>query len=351
VATYFVYRCGYLEPTNVLVRRYEDKTVLDWFRRIWPHNKKKKPRSWHDHVVKSLGVPKGEDAICFVTMFDEIAEEGRAAPESIEDVARSLDQTYHYGLSFEEHCVQLLNDDDEIDMVSYFFDDEFLRNHADLAAYPMHLLNHGWQLPDSVDGESRKPSVKVAQWQRSKKGRGAKSNRLYSAHLIVHDGPEHRDLDSKSARYLAGARVPDLCRELLRAGGDDEVLPYGLQEELASGELGDEGEERAFVAALRADPDDNLTWSAYADWLTERDELSPNARLLSLALPRIPAAKAGPHRIQVGEHVVQLIDSDGAHWFAFDDLWSGAHPALADSLLRYATSWDMLSTGDEERWE
>src|SRR5262249_7375084 len=125
VATYFVYRCSYLRPMNVLVRRYEDATVLDWFRRVWPRGRFFLPRAWHDHVVKILGVSKGEDAICFVTMFAEIAEESRPAPESIEDVAAALDMTYHLGLTFEEHCVQLLNDDDEIDMTSYFFDDEF----------------------------------------------------------------------------------------------------------------------------------------------------------------------------------------------------------------------------------
>ena len=58
--------------------------------------------------------------------------------------------------------------------------------------------------------------------------------------------------------------------------------------------------------------------------------------------------------VQVGEHVVQLFahedNNDYDHWYVFDDLWGAAHPALANALIRY-TRWDMLSTGNEERWE
>ena len=35
MAVYFVYRCGYLGPTCLYRRRFDDATVLDWWRRHW----------------------------------------------------------------------------------------------------------------------------------------------------------------------------------------------------------------------------------------------------------------------------------------------------------------------------
>lgn len=48
--------------------------------------------------------------------------------------------------------------------------------------------------------------------------------------------------------------------------------------------------------------------------------------------------------IEVGEHLAQLaLHSDGiGHrpWYVFDDVWAGAHPDLAASLIHYAYHWD-----------
>ena len=56
-------------------------------------------------------------------------------PENAEDIASAIQSAYNNAVSFEEHCVQALTDDDEIDMAYYFFDDVFLLEHGDLAAY------------------------------------------------------------------------------------------------------------------------------------------------------------------------------------------------------------------------
>jgi hypothetical protein len=57
--------------------------------------------------------------------------------------------------------------------------------------------------------------------------------------------------------------------------------------------------------------------------------------------------------VHVDDHLAQLclhVDCwDGVdlyhQWFVFDDLWAGAHPDLANALLRYARTWDVLSPG------
>ena len=53
--------------------------------------------------------------------------------------------------------------------------------------------------------------------------------------------------------------------------------------------------------------------------------------------------------LSIGEHIAQLCLHVGCgtemyhQWIIFDDLWAGEHPDLAESILRYAKSWDVLT--------
>jgi hypothetical protein len=57
-------------------------------------------------------------------------------------------------------------------------------------------------------------------------------------------------------------------------------------------------------------------------------------------------------RVHVEEHLAQLcLHADKAYshdewhqWYFFDDLWAGAHPTIAEALLRYGKRWDVLSS-------
>jgi hypothetical protein len=49
--------------------------------------------------------------------------------------------------------------------------------------------------------------------------------------------------------------------------------------------------------------------------------------------------------IDVTEHIAQMsMHASGysghQQWYLFDDVWAAAHPDLACSLMRYATSWN-----------
>jgi uncharacterized protein (TIGR02996 family) len=157
---------------------------------------------------------------------------------------------------------------------------------------------------------------------------------------------------------IKGVRVPGLCRWLMSLGSAKEE-DYGwsmvrLREVLLSGDLAETDEELAFLLALRENPQDDLNWNAYTDWLSERGGRAAGHHLLERALPHL-TTKTSLGLDQVGDHVVQTFaayrEDDHDHWFFFDDLWGAAHPALADALLRYATRWDILSTGNESRQE
>src|SRR5581483_2914202 len=143
---------------------------------------------------------------------------------------------------------------------------------------------------------------------------------------------------------------------------------------------------------LLDDPADEATWSAYSDWLQDRDLPPVGVLLLEQALravARYPfrdipytaweAVRKGSvrearaaleaalavhepgralthdpakSRIHVEEDLAQLCVHVGhwewqgdvyQQWIFFDDLWAAAHPDLANSILRYKRCWDMLS--------
>src|SRR5262245_12307944 len=199
---------------------------------------------------------------------------------------------------------------------------------------------------------------------------------------------------------VAGVRLPELMRYLARCtpdpeGGNLVELPRALLT-VAPAEAGPL--ERAFLQAIREDPDDDASWNAYSDWLQERGEppaglhtlrraltwagrwydakhegrLGPRADVAEDLASAARAAEQGvaalerdnrPSRslVHVGEHVAQLClhydrwktprrELDIYHeWIYFDDLWASAHLDLANTILRYVRRWDVLSTSRRPR--
>jgi uncharacterized protein (TIGR02996 family) len=156
--------------------------------------------------------------------------------------------------------------------------------------------------------------------------------------------------------------VPDLARLLLRREAVTEEDWYGLRElqaTLSREPLAVPPEERGFVAAIREAPAEEANWQVYSDWLEENNQPAVNSRLLEATLRRLKLTGGSDpvrNRVRVGNHVVQaLLHLDGEdrfdQWILFDDVWASAQPALAAAILRYATAWDVLSTGSETRWE
>jgi uncharacterized protein (TIGR02996 family) len=351
VAVYFGYRCGYLGPTTLYRRRFDDATVLDWFRRHWVGVADENEAIAHAKAVL------GEDIAYFACVFLTIARRNLPLPTTTEEIARTIQSGYHNAILFEDHCVQVLTDDDEIDMAYYFFDDAFLQSQSDLASY---LLLDDWRLPDGMGKGGWWPPTSHPLGERVP---GENPGRLYAFWRDLHDGEHLGDSsDVDVAEYVEGVRVGDLCRWLMTVEESfAETCGFYFLELsglLLQDDLGETDEERAFLTALRADPADDLTWGVYADWLAERGLRAPGYRLLERALPRINAGTSSSdsarNLFQVGDHVVQLFAYCGDdyrfdHWFLFDDLWGSANPELAGALVRYGCRWDVLSTGDERR--
>jgi uncharacterized protein (TIGR02996 family) len=242
----------------------------------------------------------------------------------------------------------VLTEVDDGQAAFYFFDDAFASEHG-LAAY---LLLDDWRLPDGAGSGGWRDALEATLGPG-----GAGPGRLYVAELELEH--EHlADLHNQEVLWqIEGVRMPEVCRWLMGLADATEE-DFGrsmaaLRKALLSGDLPETDEERAFLLALREDPDDELTWCAYNDWLAERGGRAANYRLLERALPRLLASYPLKTLDQVGDHVVQSFQAPGDdrhdHWYFFDDLWASEHPDLAEALLRHATRWDVLSTGNEVR--
>src|SRR5262249_51723179 len=121
MAVYFVYRSDDLgQPTWLHVRRFDDATILDWFRRHWTAIED--DSSAVEYVERLVGV--AVDA--FAEVFLTIADRRPAPPETISDVRAVLEASEQGTIRARAHCVQVLVEDRH-DAVYYVFDDDFVK--------------------------------------------------------------------------------------------------------------------------------------------------------------------------------------------------------------------------------
>jgi uncharacterized protein (TIGR02996 family) len=209
------------------------------------------------------------------------------------------------------------------------------------------------------------------------------------------------DLDDLvPAARIDGVRVPQLARYLVRSEFEEGFpAPLMLLRPLVAIELPSaDAIETAFLADIRAQPDDEAAWNAYSDWLQDQGRPPAGRWLLEQALTRAGVwvdagfkQESDPHLYELGaqdlneahasalrvvkrldshprpatsvvrvdDHIAQLCFRQGIwesvgrsiyeQWILFDDLWASAHPDLANGILRYVQRWDVLSSSRTQR--
>jgi hypothetical protein len=330
MSVWFAYRCPYLGPTEKHVRRFDDATVLDWFRRIW-----RPIPDWKE--AEAYGVELlGCRVYSLATLFHDIAEYAEDPPRTMGELAGAVESyTYNNHVLHGPHCLQVYTDDDDIDMAWFFLDDQYLAEHEQNAAF---LLREDWQLPEGagaggfVPSENLRPAVPA----------GSHVGTTYV--LRFSSDPDHLESPAE-VLVLDGLRLPQLTRHLFRAEaawGEDYCYTLGRISERVEWMLaGDEPQEASFLAALEADPRDDAVWHIYSDWREEMGLRSPDLDLLERTLPRLYPQEQNL-LLHIGNHTAECLVND-EQWYFFDDVWASAQPVLANSLLRYAARWDVLT--------
>jgi uncharacterized protein (TIGR02996 family) len=381
MSTYFVYRSPYHGPAGKYLKRFDDATVLDWFRNHWRALPDGPGHPAGRYATQVLGT----DVYGFASLFERIAEKGLSAPASEQALGRLLRANLYVEgeVRLAPHCVQVLTDDDELELAYYFFDDDFLAEHGARAAF---LLHEDWRLPGGQAAVGRPSPVPTTALAPRRRGHGV-------TYLVFHGYSDSLNLTDLEGGYrFSGVRLPDLARHLAHASpaGQGWRFPLRLlrsQLLRARDEAGPQ--EKGFLQAILEGPRDETNWGVYSDWLQEQGRPRAGLAVLEralLACARFPVAsimnsvdtrplglgdvaaartelegllgqfaRSGHQpalsRCHVEEHLAQLCLHTGRwgkrdlfhQWFLFDDLWAGAHPALADAVLRYARRWDVLS--------
>jgi uncharacterized protein (TIGR02996 family) len=401
MAVSFVYRSHYEGPSGKHLARFDDPTVLDWFRNRWRYlvhgDGPPAPAAgtavdvpWRSarlsEVDARLRATLGCDVYGLSSLFEQAAENGLPAPRTDQELADALDRyLYVEGeVRYQPHLLQALTDDDEIQLAYYFFDDHYLARHGKRAAF---LLNDGWRLPGGHAEGAFRPAEATTPLRPAGRGEGT----TYLAFLAYYDSGNLDDIEG--GYRIKGVRLPDLPRQLARSTPADWPFELRLlRSQLFQPPAGPAGDEAGLLQALLERPADEASWSVYADWLHDHGEGRPGPVLLRRALEAArhwPVAKlcnqldlrqfllgavvearaqlpglvaqlgrTGGHDpgrclVHAEDHLAQLClhtdrwgERDLYHqWLLFDDRWAAAHPDLANAVLRFARRWDVLSPG------
>ncbi len=331
----FVYRSHYEGPTGKYVRRFDDETVLDWFRARW-----RGASDGRDAAQTAIGT----HVYGLGSLFEAIAEHDLEAPTSGAELRELLgEHLYVEGEILQTtHCLQVITDDDELELAYYLFDDAFLAKYGAKAAF---LLHEEVELPTDAGASGYEPRTKTKALKPKGDGEGA----VYLAFLAYYDSCNLVDLEG--AVRIDGIRLPALRDHLVSAEPTD-AWPFELK--LVRSQLdGDRSlgaglgacARFAVAAITNSVPTSELGLGGLRSAADELNALRTDARF----------ARAGhdPEKslVQSDEHVAQLClhtdrwgVSDLYHrWILFDDLWAEANPNLAEAILRYAARWDVLS--------
>lgn len=347
---YFVYRSGYEGPSRKRVVRVDDcPSPLEWFRRGCAEAKGWAGMDEEARVEAAQELVRagcGGEVYGLWSVYEAVAQHGLAPPESWAGLKELLGKhLYVEGeVVVEEPTVRVLTDDDEVTLAYTFLPESHALLHPERTAY---LLHEEWQLPTSA-GEPVGFRAPVPLPVVRPPGAGPGTTWVVS--LADQDSSFLSDLeDSPAAIALPGVRLPDLPGYLREVSvGDWPDLLLALR-----AALGERDQDLlAAVERCRQHGVERLAGvcreGSYADM---RAALGPAWATLSAApareRPDLARASVSPHLLQLstcrdwshGAFTCHYYDQ----WIAFDDLWAGAHPDLAGSLLRYATRWDPLS--------
>jgi uncharacterized protein (TIGR02996 family) len=384
MAVYFVYRCHYMGPTEKRLHRFDDDTVLDWFRKRW-NLAGDDPESAYQGIEELFG----HSVYGLHRLFAAVAESSLPPPRTDRQLHGYLRDHLGAGEDLcKPHLVQVLTDDDELEMAYYFFDDQFLARQGKRAAFLMH---EDWKLPGG-EGKGRFQTVeRTAGFAPPGEGPGS----TWMVPLTFYDSG---NLDSLDGGYeVKGVRLPELAKHLLRCvperGWPHEggwfFEPRLLRAVLAAPDESLPPIEQELLREIRSAPQDDVAWNAYHDWLADSGRPGAGRTLLERGLRRVahcPVHIMGggswdhrllgtpeeacqdleswmpqfrsrldhqPERslVHVEDHVAVAClhasqwgnDHLYHQWIFFDDLWASAHADLANAILRFASRWDVLT--------
>ena len=325
---YLVYRTPYETPLTRRVHTFPDGTLFDWFQRIWP-----------EVVDDSLGNQSGRVDIelngGMYCLTDDMCERGKA-PDSPAELTKWLHGRRFGEGSVEavEHAFQAYTDDDEFDLVTLVFDDEFRKQNPDRVEY---LLQENWTLPERCDLSRNNNCFEWDGVTNKLQPIGADEGSVYACLFVIDDGGWLSDL--LGPYQFQGVRLP-VFAEFLRLVSDEVIQDSeNIKKWFTPEKWRPEFVELRKIAVTQDADDVGSLLKVYDRQAQVKFESKPDNPRSYWKSKRLPS------KIQISDHLAQIAFTERStsrdnksydctvSWVFFDDLWAATHAELASSIL------------------
>ena len=333
---YLVYRTPDETPLTRRVHKFDDVTMFDWFQRIWP-----------ELSEESLGNHSGrvDDELNggMYCLMEDMREHGET-PGSPAELTQWLDgRSFGEGsVKAVEHAFQAYTDDDEFDLVTLVFDDEFRKQNPDRTEF---LLREEWALPDQYDDHVSTDKPFIWEGATNKlKPIGENEGSVYACLVVIDDGGWLSDL--LGPYEFQGVRLPGFV-DFLRTVPEEVIQESeNIKKWFTPEKWRTEFVELRRIAMAEDVEDLGSLLKSYDRQAQAKFESKPDN-------PRSYwKSKWLPSKIQSGDHFAQIAFTERStsrdnktydctvSWYFFDDVWAAAHSDLAKSIL-WAAKKDM----------
>ncbi len=339
---WFVYRSHYEGPLSRRVKRLDAPSILAWFSRMMADARKAAdPESIYEAEL-------GGYVYGFGTLFAATKEHALVTPKSTAELEKLLRQhLYVEGgeehIRIDDHALRVLTDDDEVSLAYFFLDDEALRTQPERVAW---LLHEDPKLPEGDADGPFTPPFEITEILPRGEGEGA----TYACLLTFLDG----DSIPGSAHVFPGVRLPELASHLRT------VVPTKKPQTWSKEWLDTWPVELRLLRAMIEPGQISIApaLAKCASYPLRAVAGETNHSLLGVGAHqnaydefyKVGTAfqrDGDPSKsiVQIGKHAALFCPHTSSafgheQWILFDDRWAAAHPALAASILRYASSWD-----------
>lgn len=358
MSVYLIYRTPYNIPNQKYYRRFPEETVLEWFQSLWDFYEEDGD-TFYGKVIEYLGIEMYGFWSTFYyyndsDIYDDTQLVRTKPPESLKQLSEWI---YFEGDidSYENHLLQVLTDDDELELAYYIFDDHFVNKFPVESQF---FIQNEFALPT---GYKEGKGIKLNFFSPfSTKRVSADVGYVYCFFFMQNGGSWIRAAPYNSLR-LDGIRLPDF-REYLIQNSEEELHLSLLLLRTYMGQSLEEGVnnlikgERHAFDYFSTDIREKLTDVSPE----EAREMIPELLELIKKNTKFPRHKAqNTSFYQLSDHLLQIALNHQSwkrhpvtqhenldlyeHWIIFDDLWAASNEQLAHSILNYASGWKIFN--------
>lgn len=315
---YIAYRTGYKANYRQMAS-FQAESILDWFQQHW----------------QTLQSDKYKDLLGFdiygLPLYQVKENEEIAKPQNMDELSDSIQRlVYCNELHADEHCLQVLTDDDEIELAWYVFDETYKQQNMDKLAV---WFTKG-DLPSLGElsvASTQSKQIDIADLPRLSLANDA-DKATYLVASPIYDGA---NLEDTCAVKLEGVRLPELIAKLVEIEEfeDDEIYTATSTLEYL----------QTIAKAINSNDITKIIAVFNQYPATEVDEISIETfeELKEQSLGNEPEKSL----LNINEHLIELgINSMGAYYnyyVMFDDLWVADNEQLATSLLHFGKGWQV----------